>query len=103
MGCDPRTGLGFPDWQKLAEAFGIATTVLSADWTGDPDFLELFNAPGPAIFIVPVDPEQTYYPKISSRMTSSGSMESNPLHLFTPDLADDVHAAVMPYLSAELP
>jgi acetolactate synthase-1/2/3 large subunit len=101
VGCDAQTGLGFPDWQKLAAAFGIDTTVLSAGWTGDPDFLELFNGPGPAIFIVPVDPEQTYYPRISSRVTSSGSMESNPLHQFTPDLPDDVHAAVMPYLPAD--
>jgi acetolactate synthase I/II/III large subunit len=103
VGCDARTGLGFPDWQKLAAAFGIPTTVLSADWTVNPDVLELFNGAGPAIFIVPVDPDQTYYPKVSSRVTSSGSMESNPLHLYTPDLGDDIHATVMPYLAADLP
>ena len=33
--------------------------------------------------------------------TASGSMESAPLHLMTPDLPADVAARVMRYLSAE--
>jgi acetolactate synthase-1/2/3 large subunit len=36
--------------------------------------------------IVPVDPEQTDLPKISSRVTESGSMESNPIDRMTPEI-----------------
>jgi acetolactate synthase-1/2/3 large subunit len=42
--------------------------------------------PGPSVFIVPIDPEQTYFPKISSRITASGSMESNPIDKMTPEI-----------------
>jgi acetolactate synthase-1/2/3 large subunit len=63
--------------------------------------LELFAASGPAVFIVPIDPEQSYFPKISSRVTESGSMESNPLHLMTPELSDEVAMTVFPHISNE--
>ena len=100
LGCDTSTGLGFPDWPLVAAAYGIPCLVLSPGWDEDQAFRELFDAPGPALFVVPIDPEQSYYPKISSRVTADGSMESNPLHLYTPDLPPDVHAAVMPHLPA---
>ena len=49
-------------------------------------------------FVVPIDPEQSYFPKISSRVTETGSMESNPLHLMTPDLPEEVAAEVLRHL-----
>ena len=54
---------------------------------------------GPHAFIVPVDPEQTYWPKITSRVTESGSMESNPLYRMSPAIAEDIEAAVTKYLA----
>jgi acetolactate synthase-1/2/3 large subunit len=101
VGCDVRSGLGFPRWETLFSAYGIAVLQLGPDALDTPGFQALFDAPGPAAFIVPVDPEQTYYPKITSRVTASGSMESAPLHLMTPDLPDDVAARVMPLLARE--
>jgi acetolactate synthase-1/2/3 large subunit len=99
LGCDTQTGLGFPDWSALFSAFGIPVHDLAAGWSGDdPRFAELFDAPGPAGFIVPIDPEQTYYPKIASRVAEGGGMESNPLHLMSPDLPPDVAERVLPYL-----
>jgi acetolactate synthase-1/2/3 large subunit len=56
------------------------------------------NHPGPAAFLVKIDPQQTYFPKISSRVTASGGMESNPLHLMSPDLDEEVAAEVFHYL-----
>jgi acetolactate synthase-1/2/3 large subunit len=53
------------------------------------EFLNLFNSAQTCAFIVTVDPAQTYFPKITSRVTESGTMESKPLHLMTPDLNDD--------------
>jgi acetolactate synthase-1/2/3 large subunit len=97
LGCDVRTGLGFPDWELLAKAFGIPYLELTAG-LDTPGFDALFTAGGPAFFTVPVDPEQTYYPKITSRVTESGSMESNPLHLMSPALPSDVADRVLPFL-----
>ncbi len=98
VGCDVKTGLGFPNWLKLFEAYGIPVTDAGPDAFASEDFNARMNAPGPQGFIVPIDPEQMYFPKIASRVTESGSMESNPLHLMTPDLAPDVADDVLRYL-----
>ena len=98
LGCDTRTGLGFPDWGKLFEAYGIPALELGPDWARDQEFRMAFEGRGPHAFIVPVDPEQSYFPKISSRVTASGSMESAPLHLMSPDLPADVEGEVLTYL-----
>lgn len=98
LGCDTQTGLGFPDWANLFYAFGIPSVNLAPGWTEDSAFHELWESPGPAAFVVPLDPEQTYYPKISSRVRADGGMESNPLHLLSPDLPPDVAAKVFAFL-----
>jgi len=59
---------------------------LPLDFSTDIAFLEAMATPGPHAFIVPVDPEQTYFPKISSRITATGSMESNPIDKMTPEV-----------------
>jgi acetolactate synthase-1/2/3 large subunit len=98
MGCDVRSGLGFPNWSQLFAAYGIPVLALDDSGLETQGFAELFASDGPAAFVVPIDPEQTYYPKITSRVTESGSMESNPLHLMTPDLPDNVAANTMRFL-----
>lgn len=101
VGCDRNTGLGLPDWETLFKAYGISTLKLSPGFEQDARFHELFNAPSPAGFIVMIDPEQTYFPKITSRVTATGSMASNPLHQMTPDLDADVAGVVMRYLPGD--
>ena len=99
VGCDVKTGLGFPQWGKLFEAFDIPMTDLRAGDLESQAFRDAFASDGLAAFVVHVDPEQTYFPKISSRITASGSMGSNPLHLMTPDLSPEVAADVLRYLA----
>jgi acetolactate synthase-1/2/3 large subunit len=94
LGCDTSTGLGFPDWDPFFRAFGIPLLPLSTEGLATDGFAKLFDAAGPACFVVPVDPEQTYFPKITSRVTLTGSMESNPLHLMTPELSGDLSKRV---------
>jgi acetolactate synthase-1/2/3 large subunit len=98
LGCDVRTGLGFPDWPHLFGAYGIPFIALSDRGLDTPGAAELLESEGPAAFVVPIDPEQTYFPKIASRVTASGGMESNPLHLMSPDLDPAVAARVLRYL-----
>jgi acetolactate synthase I/II/III large subunit len=98
LGCDVRTGLGFPDWLKLFDAFGIPAMTLAEGWDTDARFHELFDGRGTAAFVLPVDPEQPALPKIASRVTASGSMESNPLHLMSPELPEDVAREVFRFL-----
>ena len=101
LGCDTSTGLGFPNWALLFRAYGIPLLQLSTDGLATEGFAELFDALGPACFVVPIDPEQTYFPKITSRVTATGSMESNPLHRMSPDIPADLAARVLQYLPLE--
>jgi acetolactate synthase-1/2/3 large subunit len=98
VGCDTSTGLGIPKWEPLFAAYDIPVQRCRPGFETDESFLKAFDAPGPAAFLVHIDPEQTYFPKISSRVTESGSMESNPLHLMTPPLDDETAKEVFRYL-----
>jgi acetolactate synthase I/II/III large subunit len=99
VGCDISTGLGIPRWEQLFAAYDIPLQRLGPGFHTDSQFLDAFQAPGPVAFLVHIDPEQTYFPKISSRVTASGSMESNPLHLMTPDLDEATAACLLRYFA----
>ena len=98
VGCDRSTGLGLPNWEKLFAAWDVPVMRLNKDFSEDEKFKDMFDREGLAAFIVSVDPEQTYFPKITSRITENGSMESNPLHKMTPDLAEEQYLKVARYL-----
>ena len=98
VGCDRSTGLGLPNWEKLFAAWDVPVMRVDENFTNDEKFKRMFDGVGVAAFIVPIDPEQTYFPKITSRITESGSMESNPLHQMTPDLPEAQYLKVSKYL-----
>ena len=98
LGCDTETGLGFPDWDMLFQSFGISTITLDKDWSTNKEVLSALRSDKPYGFIVPIDPLQTYWPKITSRIVEGGGMESNPLHMMSPDLAPDLFTQVTRYL-----
>ncbi len=98
VGCDIETGLGLPHWEKLFDAWNLPALRLSKDYESNSQFINLFDGKGPAAFIVSIDSEQTYFPKITSRITENGSMESNPLHQMTPDLDEELYKKVSMYL-----
>jgi len=98
VGCDTQTGLGLPRWDKLFQAWDMPTCRLGPGYASDSEFIRLFNGNGIAAFIVSIDPEQTYFPKITSRITETGAMVSNPLHLMTPELPAELRATVLQYI-----
>jgi acetolactate synthase-1/2/3 large subunit len=99
-GCDAATGVVLPNWLGLFGAYQVPAVVLDpSDPFGDSKVIEMMNSTHPAAFIVPIDPEQTYWPKITSRITESGSMESNPIHLMTPSLPDDIAPVALRYIN----
>lgn len=101
IGCDAQTGLGLPNWGDLARSYGIAHARLDAQSGLAADGVRsLLGAEGPALIEVPIDPDQTYYPKISSAVQPDGSMSSNPLHRMSPDLPAEVEERVLRHLTA---
>jgi len=99
VGCDRETGLGLPIWDKLFQAWEVEVMRLQPGYESSPAFLAAFESDRPFAFIVSVDPDQTYFPKISSRVTESGAMESNPLHLMTPELTSEEVGLYLKYLN----
>ena len=100
VGCDTETGLGIPKWELLFPAYSIPVLRIGPGFEADGAFRAAFDAPGAHAFLVHIDPAQTYFPKISSRVTESGSMESNPLHRMSPDLDEATAQRVFRYLPA---
>jgi len=98
IGCDTSTGLGMPKWPRIFDAYDVPSFSVGPEFAHAPGFLSMFDAPGVAAFLVRIDPEQTYFPKITSRVTSDGSMASEPLHRMSPPLDADLLAAIGKYL-----
>jgi acetolactate synthase-1/2/3 large subunit len=49
-------------------------------------------------FIVPIHRDQTFFPKISSRIGIDGNMKSEPIHLMNPPLEREVAEKVFKYI-----
>jgi len=98
VGCDAETGLGLPNWELLAASYKIPYVRITPEVFDGDDFSELISQRGPAFFEVPTDPEQTYFPKIASKVMPDGSMKSNPLHLMDPPLDVELARIVFRYL-----
>jgi acetolactate synthase-1/2/3 large subunit len=98
LGCDTETGLGLPDWSLIAMAYGLRYSKLEDVNLLDLALSEVLSRIEPEVIEVKIDPEQTYFPKITSRILPSGAMASNPLHLMTPDLSPDEIEQYLPYL-----
>jgi acetolactate synthase-1/2/3 large subunit len=99
VGCDRQTGLGLPKWDGLFSAWDVPVVRVKPGYENDANFLDLFNSNGTCAFVVTIDPEQTYFPKITSRVTQSGAMESKPLHLMSPDLTEEQTRRYLKYLN----
>lgn len=100
VGCDESTGLGFPDWERLFSAYGIPVARLAPRDRSQERLAELIAGPGPAAWIVDVDPEQPNFPTVKSRIRADGSMESNPLWKQEPQLPPEIESEVGRYLPA---
>jgi acetolactate synthase-1/2/3 large subunit len=99
IGCDKQTGLWLPDWESIGKSFDIPTLTINRIDMSDSDFLDLFESVGPAIFIVKVDPDQIFYPKILSSKDANGNVVSNPLHEMEPELTSEQKSEYLSYLS----
>lgn len=99
VGCDEKTGLGLPKWEKLFNSFDIPVMTMDPINPFNDEVLNRINLIGPQAFIVPVDSEQTYFPKITSQLRGDGSIVSNPLHNMTPELSNNLKSLVLKFIS----
>ncbi|CAB5117747.1 MAG: thiamine pyrophosphate-binding protein [Actinobacteria bacterium] len=102
IGCDGETGVGLPNWSKAFEAYDIPSVEISGSISGDEEVLRLLNSDGPAAFIVNIHPDQSFLPKITSKISGDGKMKSNPIHLMDPQLDAELSSKVFKYLPESL-
>ena len=103
LGCDTESGLGFPEWDSLFSSFQIPCRLMGPEGFSSPDLQSFIQSHGLYAVLVPIDPAQTFLPKISSFVTPSGGMQSNPLHRIGPPLSEELYAQVAPYLPNSRP
>lgn len=96
VGCDKQTGLALPNWGKLFDAFGVQLKTLLPNHS----LHDALATEGTVGYIIPVHPDQTFLPKIASRISKDGSMESNPLHKMSPELEQLQMKRLIPHLKA---
>ena len=89
VGCDQTTGLIFPNWKKFFNSYNLKTFVIRKNFQTNKNFLKLFSNKEIVVFLVKIDPEQTYFPKIISAHNIDGSIVSNPIHVMEPRLSEN--------------
>ncbi len=98
LGCDTESGLGFPDWSTLFASFDIPVLSMGPEGFASDITQKFIRENGLYAVLVPIDPAQTFFPKISSFITPSGGMKSNALHKIGPDLPEDLYRRMAPHL-----
>ena len=86
IGIDPESGVGFPSFEKLADAFGLPYYRIDSEKNADELLEQMLNSEGACICEALVDPEQNFEPKSSSRVLPDGRIVSPSLDDMAPFL-----------------
>jgi acetolactate synthase-1/2/3 large subunit len=79
-GASPKSGVTFPDFEKVASAFGVNSHKLdpAGDWKTD--LKNFINMSGPRLLVAPLEVSQEFIPRLKSKMVN-GTIQ-------TPELDD---------------
>jgi acetolactate synthase-1/2/3 large subunit len=102
VGCDTSTGVVLPNWEKIAQAYEIKYFLVDSDNAFSNEFMDLLNEKSIVLFELKLDPQQLYFPKLTSQVMSDGTMKSLPLHLMQPPLKNDVADKVFKYIKVDV-
>ena len=89
VGCDEDSGLSFPDFGKVATAFGFPFFRCHNHKELESKIREMLAVRGPAVCEVMLDLGQGFAPKLSSRKLADGRMETAPLEDMAPFLSKE--------------
>ncbi|HEX5392704.1 MAG TPA: thiamine pyrophosphate-binding protein [Rhodocyclaceae bacterium] len=81
----PASGVSFPDFARVATAYGIASITLNQE-DFESRLAEVLEAPGPMVCEVLLTEEQGFEPRMSSRQLEDGSIVTPPLEDMYPFL-----------------
>jgi acetolactate synthase I/II/III large subunit len=86
VGCGPDSGVTFPDFGKIAHAFGLHYVRTSDHADMAQAIRTTLASEGPAICEVIIDKTQNFAPKVSSKRLEDGSMVTAPMEDLAPFL-----------------
>ncbi|MEK7689791.1 MAG: thiamine pyrophosphate-binding protein, partial [Bdellovibrionota bacterium] len=95
VGCGEESGLGFPDFGKLAAAYGIPFRRAKNHGELESRVRETLDGPGFQMCEIVLDLNQQFAPKLSSRRLADGRMVSAPLEDLSPFLSREEFAQNM--------
>ena len=98
VGCGTDSGLSFPDFGKVATAFGLPFERCSSHAELDASIRSTLDQEGPAVCEVMLDLAQSFAPKLSSRKLDDGRMVTAPLEDMAPFLSREELAENMIHL-----
>ena len=90
--CDGN-GLSFPDFEKLAYAYGIPYVRIDSLDNVEEGLSKLLNTEGPVLCEVIVDEKQNFEPKLSSKVLPDGRIVSPPIDDMFPFLPKEEYEA----------
>ncbi len=89
VGADKGSGVGNPDYCKLASAFGLGYSHIKANPDLEREIRLFLEQPGPALCEVNISAEQRISPKASAYRRPDGTFESRPLEDMAPFLPEE--------------
>ena len=87
IGIDSETGVGFPDFAKLAEAFRLDYHFITLN-NLDTEIEKILSTNEPAVVEVLIDSSQDFVPKVSAKIDDKGMIVSPSLNDMAPFLSD---------------
>jgi acetolactate synthase-1/2/3 large subunit len=90
-GCNNESGVSFPSFAKLADAYGFPHITISRADEIDDAIEKLLNIHGRAILELVQTAPDPIEPKLSSKKTADGSMVSTSIDVLFPFLSDEEH------------
>lgn len=88
IGCDPESGLFLPDYRALGPAMGIPTIEVHTRADLEGAVSDALNGIGPYIVLVRIGARSFTHPRVTTRRTESGGLETSPLHHMAPALTE---------------
>jgi acetolactate synthase-1/2/3 large subunit len=88
VGATPDSGVSFPNFAKVSEAYGLSARRIERPDFGD-ELRHVLESPNPEVCEVMLDQAQTFEPKLSSRQLPDGKLVSSPLEDMFPFLDRD--------------
>ncbi|OQW74139.1 MAG: acetolactate synthase [Proteobacteria bacterium ST_bin13] len=87
VGCGPDSGVTFPDFGKIVQAFGFSYISTTDHADMEEAIRKTLATPGAAVCEVFIDKTQNFAPKVSSRRLEDGSMVTAPMEDLAPFLS----------------